>query len=387
MVKKILIVALNESWIGISRLPSGLDKAGFEVFAVCPKKSFLAQTKFLKKAILYPTITYSRSKIIYLWIVAAIVYFKPDRIIPGDEDTILALYNLSNSLEKIPFFKKISKLIRRSLTPKEFDSIILCKSDFQDKCQEWGLRTPKNIILDNLEMALTSAAQMGYPVVLKYDSGYGGSGVFICQNDEDIKKYFPQMEKITIVEKFKKSIKDFLFVSIFNDENKISLQQYIEGFVGQSPFVSHNGEVFALNPMLKLKTFPGKTGPTSVTQGFENEDIENFVRTVAEKLSYNGFGSLEFMIDDITKQLFIIEMNPRPTPTCHLGSEHVPNDLCDMLYKGLNSIRREVKAFTPYTVALFPGEKKRDPNSPYLTETYHDVPLNDPNLLRAIEQK
>ena len=37
MTKKILIIALAKDWTGISRLPSGLKRAGFEVAALCPK--------------------------------------------------------------------------------------------------------------------------------------------------------------------------------------------------------------------------------------------------------------------------------------------------------------------------------------------------------------
>lgn len=201
MYKKILIIALNENWTGISRLPFGLSKAGFLVYALCPRKSFLAKTIFLKKSLLYPTFTYSRSKLIYLWMLFSIILFRPDFIIPGDEDAILALYNLSNMLERIPYLNQISKLIRSSLTAKTFDSTILNKSDFQKKCNEWGLRTPKNRVVKNSESCLSDAAQMGYPVVLKNDSGYGGTGVFICYNEEDIKKQIHLLKNKTMSKK------------------------------------------------------------------------------------------------------------------------------------------------------------------------------------------
>jgi hypothetical protein len=35
------------------------------------------------------------------------------------------------------------------------------------------------------------------------------------------------------------------------------------------------------------------------------------------------------------------------------------------------------------TVAFFPSEWRRDPESPYLVDGYHDVPWDDPALLRA----
>lgn len=382
MIKKILIIALNENWTGISRLPFGLERAGFDVFALCPKKSFLAKTRFLKDSILYPTFTYSRSKIIYLWMIFGILFFDPDLIVPGDEDTILALQNLSFLLDKIPFiFSKLAELIRNSLPSQEFDSIVLAKSEFQKKCQEWGIRTPKNIVVSSEEMAVHEAFKMGYPVVLKYDSGYGGSGVFICQSEADVRKYFSARRKFGTI------LKKIFFVSIFTIDNNISLQEYIDGDIGQAPFCAYKGLVYATNPMLRLKTYPGKTGPASVSRGFENEDIDQFVKIAAQKLCYTGFGSLEYMVEKKTQKLFVIELNPRPTPTCHMSSDIVTNDLCEMFYKGINSLPREFKKFTPYVVAMFPGEKRRDPHSPYLTENYHDIPLNDPELLKLIESK
>lgn len=179
--------------------------------------------------------------------------------------------------------------------------------------------------------------------------------------------------------------KNMFFVSIFNNDNKISLQQYIDGPVGQSPFCAKNGLVFAQNSMLKFKTYPGKTGPTSVAFGIENPELNKFVETMALKLNYTGFGSLEFITDEKTGLLYIIELNPRPTPTCHISGEFITNDLCDTLFKGLNLLPRKISLFKPFLIALFPGEKKRDPKSPYLFEGYHDIPLDDPILLKALD--
>ena len=95
MKKTVLIIALNENWTGISRLPSGLSRAGFKVFALCPKKSLIAKTKYLANTILYPTFTYSRSKLVFIWMIFAMLKFRPDVVLPGDEDAILAMQELA----------------------------------------------------------------------------------------------------------------------------------------------------------------------------------------------------------------------------------------------------------------------------------------------------
>lgn len=385
MKNRILIIALDTDWSGISRLPSGLSRAGFEVYALCPEKSYLAKTIFLADSILYPTFTYSRSKIIYLLILISIIRFKPDLLIPGDEDSILALQNFSNILAKIPFASNVMKLIRRSLVPRKYDSLILSKSNFQEKCQELGIKSPKNLVVKDLESAITAANVLGYPVVLKDDSGYGGSGVFICSNDDEI--IFNMSKRI--VKKYSQNISIFLkrlfFISIFTLDKKISVQQYIKGQVGQSPFCAIDGIVLATNPMLKIRTFPGVTGPSSVTRGIENSDIVDYVKKVTKELHFTGFGSLEFIVEDGTNLIYVIEFNPRPTPTCHVSNEVLANDLCIFLFKGINSQPIELGQYRPFTIALFPGEKRRDPDSHFLVEAFHDVPVNDPLLLLALD--
>lgn len=385
MRNKVLIVALNTNWTGISRLPSGLLRAGLEPFALCPKKSYLAKTKYLKKSIQFPTYSYSRSKLIYLWIVISILIFKPDIVIPGDEDSILALQNVGNLFSSIPFFGQVSKLIRKSLSPNKFDRLILSKSEFQKVCISWGIRTPKNVYVNNSEEAIKVADEMGFPVVIKKDSGYGGTGVFICENKKELIFHLMNIEKTSLLTHLKTCLKNLFFTSAVNNESGISIQQYIQGITGQSPFCAENGVVFAINPMLKKETYPGKTGPASVSEGYDNKEVEVFVNKVARELSFTGFASLEYIVDEKSGLPYVIELNPRPTPTSHFDSNVAVYDLCECFYKGLNHMPIEKKEFRPYLVAMYPTEKRRDPKSQYLTTAYHDIPINDPDLFAAIE--
>ena len=386
MKKTVLIIALNENWTGISRLPSGLSRAGFKVFALCPKKSLIAKTKYLANTILYPTFTYSRSKLVFIWMIFAMLKFRPDVVLPGDEDAILAMQELARLTKKIPFLSFISKVFRESLGPEEFDSLVLSKSDFQAKCKEWGVRTPQNIIVNNLDEAIKASGQMTFPLVIKHDSGYGGSGVHICENSDELKKHFQQIGMPSLMTKVKNQIKKLFFVTVLSSKQSISLQQYIDGVVGLAPFCAQDGEVFAINQMMKIRTFPGKTGPTAVAEGIDNEELKIFVKTVAKKLSLNGFNSLDFIIDSKNGTLFIIELNPRPTPSCHIGEGHIVNDLCEFYFNGLNNKPLMKKSFHPYVIAMYPGEKRRDPQSEYIKSSFHDVPTDDPELYQAIEK-
>jgi hypothetical protein len=382
MKNNILIVAMNKDWIGISRLPSGLSRAGFMTYALCPRGSYLSYTKYLAKTILYPTFTYSRSKIIYLFVLYAILKFRPDMIIPGDEEAIVVLHRLNYFFLKIPFLKKYT-VIRNSLPSREFDKMIFSKSTFVENCKKWGVSVPRNVKVDSVLKAKEVAAEMGYPIVIKLDVGYGGSGVFVCQNEDDLVANVISKQNPSFLTRFKFKLRNLFFISILDTGRIISIQQYVKGMAGHISFCALDGKLLAANPMLAIKTFPGSTGPSSVSQGFNNHLLFQFAKIVTEKLCYNGFGSLDFLLEEKTNKIYVIELNSRPTPPCHFSSEVVTHDLCSILYKTINQIEVEMKTFKPFTVAMFPNEKRRDPESPFLTEAYHDIPHDDESLLNA----
>jgi predicted ATP-grasp superfamily ATP-dependent carboligase len=193
---------MNKDWIGISRLPSGLSRAGFTTYALCPIGSYLSYTKYLSSTIQFPFFTYTRSKIIYLFVLYAVFKYRPDRIIPGDEEAILVLQRMSSFFSKIPFANKLVSLFRSSLPSKDFDTMIFSKSTFVENCEKWGVPVPKNREVTTSLEAKVAALEMGYPVVLKLDAGYGGSGVFICEGEEDLMKSFSSNQNPSLVTRF-----------------------------------------------------------------------------------------------------------------------------------------------------------------------------------------
>ena len=90
------------------------------------------------------------------------------------------------------------------------------------------------------------------------------------------------------------------------------------------------------------------------------------------------------MLDSHTGNAYLIEINPRATQVGHLalGSGR---DLPAALYAALsgNPVQAAPKVTENDTITLFPQEWVRDPASPYLTSGYHDVPWEEPELLRA----
>ena len=104
-------------------------------------------------------------------------------------------------------------------------------------------------------------------------------------------------------------------------------------------------------------------------------------------LGATGFLSFDFMIERATGNAFLLECNPRPNHVTHLGGR-LGVDLCSALHAGLRPPARAGSRDTPPlgphdsgTIALFPQEWLRAPDSAALHDGYHDVPWDDPDLV------
>jgi hypothetical protein len=90
----------------------------------------------------------------------------------------------------------------------------------------------------------------------------------------------------------------------------------------------------------------------------------------------------DFVVDPLTREAYLIEVNPRATPICHLAlRDH--RSLPAALYAQLENhppIELPAPIDEP-TIAMFPGEWRRNRASPFLTSAYHDVPWDEQRLV------
>jgi predicted ATP-grasp superfamily ATP-dependent carboligase len=110
--------------------------------------------------------------------------------------------------------------------------------------------------------------------------------------------------------------------------------------------------------------------------------------TVAEKivgrLNLSGIIGFDFMLEKQSGNPHLIEVNPRATQVGHLNLGP-GRDLPAALYAAFTgeAIREAPKVTENRIIALFPQEWKLNPESPFLQSGYHDVPWEEPELIRA----
>ncbi|HVY13601.1 MAG TPA: hypothetical protein VHB27_00135, partial [Rhodopila sp.] len=102
-------------------------------------------------------------------------------------------------------------------------------------------------------------------------------------------------------------------------------------------------------------------------------------------LGLSGLIGFDFMIEAATGNAYMIEMNPRNTPICAVRL-NPPHDLAEALVARLanRSLRERPPRTERDIIVYFPDTWRRDPSSHFLRSGYHDVPWEQPALVRTL---
>ncbi|MFY9646646.1 MAG: ATP-grasp domain-containing protein, partial [Terriglobales bacterium] len=122
----------------------------------------------------------------------------------------------------------------------------------------------------------------------------------------------------------------------------------------------------------------------TVVRLLENAEVSSAVEKAVRRMGLSGLCGFDFMLEAGTGNAYLIEINPRATQVAHLGLG-LGRDLPAALYSAVTGEKVRVAASTTEnpTIALFPHEWARDPQSDFLRTGYHDVPWNTPELVHA----
>ena len=113
-------------------------------------------------------------------------------------------------------------------------------------------------------------------------------------------------------------------------------------------------------------------GPASVVRIIDSPDMTEATARLVKRLGLSGFVGFDFMIHAGSGRAYLLEMNGRPTPICHIALDR-STDMISALGEPFTVTRRALNIDSPI-IALFPEEIWRDPDSHYLRSACHDVP-------------
>lgn len=380
--RKKVLLADTHRWALASRLAISLAETGCEIYAVCPTPGHsLARTQAIVRTFHYSGLKPLES------IVSAVEAVNPDVIIPFCDRSVLHLHELYTQAESSrDAGGQMMALIQRSLGSSSSYPIVSSRYQLLRVARDEGIRVPNMSPIHNVEDLDSWWDLNSSKCVLKVDGTWGGGGVRIVESAEEAQRSFTQLAQMF---RFPRAIKrlivnrDSYWLRPWWNQAKhaVMVQSYIQGRPSNCAVVCWEGRVLA-SISVEVISSEGLTGPASVVRIVDNAEIAYAADKIASRLGLSGFFGLDFIIEEGSNAAYLIEMNPRSTPPCHLRLGK-GRDLAGALAAQLSE--QELVERPPVTqhrlIAYFPQAFERREN---LQDCFMDAPQGEPALVEEL---
>jgi glutathione synthase/RimK-type ligase-like ATP-grasp enzyme len=355
---------------------------GCRVEAICPRQHPVTKTRAIRRIYPYAVL----SPLVSLR--TAIKMGAPDLIIPCDDDAAIHLYRLYVHGDGAgPAADALRVLIERSLGAPEACALAAARGQLMALAAEEGVRIPETTVIAAPGELHAWLRQHPSLAVIKGDCTWGGQGVSIVRNYEEARRAFSLMvSRPEIVNAMVRTLLDrdpsFLLNSLKEARRTVTLQEFIPGTPANRAVACWQGRVLAGISVEAIRT-QHPTGPATVVRVIENPEMSEAVNRLARRLGVSGLWGVDFVLEASTGAAYLIEMNPRATPVCHLplgAGRNLPAALYTQL-AGTPPLAPPA-TIDHDVIVMFPGEWHRSPASPYLHSHYHDVPWDEPALIQ-----
>lgn len=369
-------------WPTAARMAIALRDLGCEVMALCPKRGHsLAVTTAVTRCLNY------RGMDPVGCLRQACDSSKPDVIIPCDDAAVQHLHELHHSLN--PSEDTLRTLIERSIGSPDSYSVTGARNALMTLATSLGLRIPDSAPVSDIADLRAFAEGHPFPWVLKIDGTYGGLGVKIVGNIREAEETF---KKISFPLSAASAVKRYLVDRdpywirpwVQRIKPTVTVQSYIDGRPANSAVAVVSGKVVAV-VALEVVGALSATSCSSVVRVVENRQMIEASERIASHLKLSGFYGFDFMIENQTGLAYLIEMNPRCTPICHL---HLGpgRDLAEAFcteFSGM-PVQRRPRSTSRDTIAYFPKAWHWNAKSELLRTSFHDVPWEEPGLIEDL---
>ena len=372
-----VLLAATTQWATGARLAISLSVAGCKVSAVCLSRGQpLLKTRAVRQVFPYSGLRPLQS------LSEAIEASRPQFIVPCDDRAVQHLHELHKSASD----GKIAALIERSLGPPHSYPIVSGRYTLLKFAHEEGLRAPKTCLVNSMDDLAAWHGSEAFPWVLKADNTFAGSGVKIAYSLAQAQQYFLELSSLCGTKNVFKRL--FVDRDAFGlrpwwsrSQPAIVIQPFIQGIPANCVVVCWEGRILAGIGVEVLLT-QGPTKPAIIVRVVKNCEMMLAAERIAGRLGLSGFFGLDFIIDR-SGAAYLIEMNPRCAPPCHLqlGSGR---DLVAALSAQLSGQpMREFPAVTNNEIiAYFPNAWHSQ--SELLKSSFHDMPQGEPILVEEL---
>jgi ATP-grasp domain len=310
---------------------------------------------------------------------------QPDAIVPCDEKSVRDLHELYRRTTH----RSVQVLVEASLGPAAAFDVVESRHSLLSIARKLGIRVPVSMPLPDVQALDKWMGSHAAPFVLKADGSWAGFGVRIITDAKVAHEAWQQMRRPTSFYLAARQLMlegdTFPARSWMQQERPVlSVQSYIDGWPANIGVACWRGQVLATSCVESVSALSA-TGPSTAARIIESREMVNAASKIVEALGLSGLVGFDFMIEAATGHSYLIEMNPRVTPICTipLGAGH---DLPEALAAHLagRTTQNRPSRTDREIIVYFPDTLQQDPSNQLLHTGYHDVPWDEPELVRRL---
>jgi hypothetical protein len=317
----------------------------------------------------------------------------PDLVVPTNDPSRQALHQLYAAADpETEPGRAVRTCLARSLGPPETYETIYSRPALMRIAAQRGIRIPVISPATSESEAVAWRDGLGGPVVLKTDGSWGGRGVEVVHDSDDVAAAWRRLaappDLAQIVKRLLRGgVAWPLRDRISGRRPAVSIQAYVPGRPANVAVSCRDGEVIS-TVVAEVVVSTRSTGPATVLKVVDSPEMAEAAASIVQALRLSGLCGFDFVLEKRTGRAHLIELNPRATPTAHL----LTADGCDPL-RSLAAAMRDAAPpcpRTPYTdglVALFPQELERDPDRKHLASAHHDIPANADDFVARVGRR
>jgi hypothetical protein len=384
---RILFVALVND-IGTDRLPAALAAAGAACAALCPPDFYCAAPRGMRRWFRLPPqrgvwlgIPFLRPRL-----EAACRDWGAALIVPLDSIAAHCLRVVATSPSTTPLLRM---LLQRSLGSPSGYSAVCSRAGLMQFASQLGVHLPRFCVSADPAVLEAQAQGWGFPVVLRAENTCGGRGVTIARTGDELRAALADIRTGSVGRRMRRALgRGFWRLAGFGETVSAPplLQSFVPGIPAMRTVSAWQGQVLEGVSFAVEQVRPAPTGPSAMVRHIENAEMADTARRLVAALGCSGFMSFDFMLNEATGRAALIEANPRPIGSTHLG-RLFGRDPCAALLACLTGERPvpvQPGVAVPQTIALFPKEIERDPRNLRrlrADRVYHDVPSDEPAVM------
>lgn len=375
---KTILLTTTLNLASTARLAMALTDCGYKVAVISPPGHWVRYITRIWRRRYYSGMRPLRS------LEKAIEDCQPDFVIPCDDRAVLHVQTLSIKSTN----ETVLEVLRLSLCAPEHYAVTQSRQGLMTLAEREHVLVPDNCSVTNIQQLRAWMTDHPLPWVIKADGSWAGMGVRVVDTLAQAEAVYNEMSHpVSARTALSEALIDWDFFWLkpwLNQQAKtISVQRFIDGRAANCALACWQGEVLGCISVEVLMA-ESSTGPATVVQVVDNPAMFDAASRIVRALKYTGVVGFDFILD-AQENAHMIEMNPRNVPLCHiaLGGE---KDLVECLMARLDGRRsRNRHPVTNLdTITYFPYTWQSNQRDRALNLGYHDVPWEEPELLRRL---